>query len=108
MKKCLLAAVLYAIISSNLFAGIILQVDFNSTTQDGGPHNQQGWEAYNAAHEVSSTFVTMQYGDITLTPDWPNTSDNRVQQMIDRGASYDSNWNNANGDIDLITGLAGH
>jgi hypothetical protein len=28
-----------------------LWVDFNSTTQGGGPNNNAGWEAYSAGHE---------------------------------------------------------
>ena len=31
------------------------------------------------------------------------TNDNRVEEMIDRGAGNDNNWDNADGDIDLVT-----
>ena len=35
-----------------------LLIDFNSTTQDGGPHNEAGYQAYDAGHEVAADFVT--------------------------------------------------
>ena len=88
-----------------------LKVDFNSRTQDGGPHNQQGWEPYDAGHEVAADFITQSYAafgaTVSVTPSWPNTTDNRVQQMIDRGAGNDGNWNNAAGDLDLVTDFIG-
>ena len=88
-----------------------LLVDFNSTNQDGGPHPQTGYQAYNAAHEVPADFITRSFpafgATIDITPAWPNTTDNRVQQMIDRGGGNDNNWNNASGDVDLITDFLG-
>ena len=38
-----------------------LRVDFNSTTQDGGPHNEPTFQPYDAAHEVSASFVMRNY-----------------------------------------------
>ncbi|MBN1844442.1 MAG: lamin tail domain-containing protein [Sedimentisphaerales bacterium] len=84
-----------------------LKVDFNSTNQDGGPHNQAGWSAYNAGHEVAADFVTVNYDGITVTPTWPNTTANTVQQMIDRGAANDATWNDAAGDLNLVTDWIG-
>lgn len=86
-----------------------LNIDFNSTTQDGGPHNNTGFQAYDAGHEVAADFVTKTYTafstTVGVTPDWPNTTDNRVRQMIDRGAGNDANW--LDSDIDGITDWLG-
>lgn len=86
-----------------------LNVDFNSTNQDGGPHNNAGFEPYDAGHEVPEDFVTKTYSafgtTVGLTPAWPNTTDNRVQQMIDRSAGNDENW--ADTDLDLVTDWIG-
>lgn len=88
-----------------------LFVDFNSTNQDGGPHNQDGYLAYDAGHEVGGDFVTRSYDafgtTVTLTPAWPNTTDDRVQQSIDRGSANDANWSNAGNDLDLVTDWIG-
>ena len=94
MKKA--AIILYLIYVSLLVSTLHaqLQVDFNSTSQDGGPHPQAGFESYDAGHEVAADFNTKTYGSITVTPAWPNTTDNRVQQMLDRGAGNDDNWVN--------------
>ncbi|MBN1846298.1 MAG: hypothetical protein JW810_11485, partial [Sedimentisphaerales bacterium] len=54
--------------------GAVLKVDFNSTNQDGGPHNQADWSAYDAGHEVAADFNTKPYDGITVTPTWPNTT----------------------------------
>jgi hypothetical protein len=86
-----------------------LKIDFNSTTQDDGPHNNAGFQAYDAGHEVAADFTTKDYSafgtTVGLTPAWSNTSDNRVQQMIDRGASFDANWTGS--DLDLVTDFLG-
>ena len=98
-----------AILIAQTTASAQLWVDFNSTTQDSGPHPQAGYESYDAGHEVAADFVTMNYsafgGTIGVTPAWPNTTDNRVQQMIDRGAGNDDQWMGA--DIDLLTDFLG-
>jgi len=87
-----------------------LWVDFNSTTQDGGPHPQAGYERYDAGHEVAADFVAQRdYAafdtTVSLRVDFPDTTDNRVQQMIDRGASNDANW--AGQKLDLLTDWIG-
>ncbi len=90
-----------------------LKVDFNSLTQGGGPNQQDGLEGYDAGHERAADFIAKDYevsfpsGDatVTMTPAWPNTTDNRVQQMIDRGAGNDANW--VGNDIDLLTDWIG-
>jgi len=90
-----------------------LKVDFNSTTQDGGPHNEAGFQAYDAGHEVSADFVPKSYtvvfpsgaATVTVIPAWPNTIDNRVRQMIDRFAATDASWVGNN--IDLLTDWIG-
>jgi len=88
-------------------------VDFNSTTQDGGPHNEAGYAAYDAGHEVSADFDTKSYpvvfpsgpATVTVTPNWPNTVDNRVRQMLDRATANDANW--VGNDLDLLTDWIG-
>jgi len=91
-----------------------LLVDFNSTTQGGGPHNEFGYEPYNAAHENAASFGTRTYPvafphvgstSVSVTPTWPNTTAASVQQSIDRSAGNDANWD---GDkIDLLTDWIG-
>ena len=83
-----------------------LWVDFNSTNQEGAAKNQEGYQAYDAAHEQPGTFTTMNYSafgtTIGVTPSWPNTTDARVQQMIERSATFNNNWDNGAGDLDLV------
>lgn len=85
-----------------------LLIDFNSTTQDGGPHNHPGFQAYDAGHEVAADFVTQSYTafgtTVTVTPDWPNSTDNRVRQMIDRSPNNDATWTDV---ADLANGQVG-
>ena len=91
-----------------------LLVDFNSTTQDSGPHNAAGYEPYDAGHEVAADFVTLNYNvtfalagaaTVSVTPAWPNTTDNRVRQMIDRSPGNDADWVGNN--LDLVTDWIG-
>jgi hypothetical protein len=93
-----------------------LKIDFNSTSQDNnGPHLQEGYQAYDAAHEVADDFVTREYAafgtTVSLTPTWPDTTDNRVQQMIDRTTSgppvesWDANYEGTL--LDLVTDWIG-
>ncbi len=86
-----------------------LLVDFNSTTQDGDAHNQEGYQPYDAAHENIDSFGPRDYDafgtSVTMTPLWPNTTDSRVQQAIDRGAGNDANWLGDN--LDLLTDWIG-
>jgi hypothetical protein len=132
MKRSLLTLFAVALIGGALPAQT-LRVDFNSNQDQGGDsalagppeasianHNQAGWSSYHANHEVNAEFGTATYGSITVTPDWPNTTDVRVEQMIDRNnqddlapfqnviaGSNDANWNNAVGDINLVTDWLG-
>ncbi|MFT4541741.1 MAG: hypothetical protein ACI841_005387 [Planctomycetota bacterium] len=84
-----------------------LKVDFNSLTQDGGPHPELGYESYDAGHEVQADFVpkifTADFGsglvNITVTPAWPNSADNRVMQSIDRSSGNDAYWIGSNQDL---------
>ena len=87
-----------------------LWVDFNSTNQDGGPANAAGFQAYSRGHEVAAdvgaagnrtetygtSFALTGAANVSLTADWPNTTDNRVRQSIDRGAGNDANWADVN------------
>jgi hypothetical protein len=106
--------------ASSASAGIVLNVDFNSNQDSGGDsstagdpslsvanHNQADWSSYHANHEAAAEFSTANYGGITLTPTWPNTTDNRVQQSIDRGAGNDGTWDDAEGYLNLVTDWIG-
>ncbi|MEX2186462.1 MAG: PEP-CTERM sorting domain-containing protein [Pirellulales bacterium] len=130
MKRSILTVFAMAAITAASSAQT-LRVDFNSNQDNGGDsttagppqdsvanHNQPGWSSYHANHEVSAEFSMATYGSITVTPDWPNTANNNVEQMIDRGAqstvspfnasgSNDINWNNANSDLNLVTDFLG-
>ena len=105
MKKALFTS-LSILALAGLSQGQVLLVDFNSNQNGGGSsvgadpqdsaanHNQAGWLSYHANHEVAAEFSTATYpGGITITPNWPNTTDNRVRQSIDR------NGQNAAGDV---------
>ncbi len=110
MKFSTLVAVVLLASAAGLTRGQGLDVDFNSTTQDGGPHNLTGFQPYDAGHEVAADFTTMSYSafstTVTVTPAWPNTTANTVQQMIDRGAANDATWTDAS-TIDGITDWLG-
>ena len=74
-----------------------LWIDFNSTNQDGGPHPQAGYQSYDARHEVAEDFAAARAcaafdTTVSLSVAFPDTSDARVEQMIDRTADYDGNW----------------
>lgn len=87
-----------------------LLIDFNSTNRDGGPHPEPGFQSYDAGHEVAADFITQSYNvvfsgenvTVTITPQWPNSSDSRVQQMLDRTGA---NWLGDN--FDLLTDWIG-
>ena len=126
MMMCLVVAAL-SLMASSTPADVVLRVDFNSNQDSGGDsttagdpglsvaaHNQDGWSSYHANHEVAAEFSTASYGGITVTPAWPNTTNNKVQQSIDRGnqnadpvKGNDATWNNAEGDLNLITDFIG-
>lgn len=87
-----------------------LSIDFNSTTQDGGPHPQGlPYLDYNAGHEVTADFTTQTYDAfdtmVSITPTWPDSTANTVQQMIDRGGGNDNQWLGTN--VDLLTDWLG-
>ena len=87
-----------------------LFVDFNSTSQDGGPHPETGYNSYDAAHENASDFLSPRdynaFGTtVSLAIDFPDSSDRRVQQMIDRGSGNDGNWTGSK--LNLITDWIG-
>lgn len=66
-----------------------LWIDFNSLSQDNGPHEHPDYQQYSASHEVAEEFDTKEYEafgtTVSFTPSWPDTEDNRVMQAIDRG-----------------------
>lgn len=104
-------ALLSAIIafSCPAFAADLL-VDFNSTNQDGGPHNQAGYQPYNAGHEIAADFLAARSYSafnttVSLQVTWPDTTGNRVQQMIDRASNFDANWTGQK--LDLLTDWIG-
>lgn len=107
MKKLLISLIALLAMSGMSFGQLL--VDFNSTTQDGGPHNHPGFNAYDAGHEVAADFVTQSYSafgaSVGITPDWPNTTNNFVRQMIDRSVANDATWTDvadlANGNIGI-------
>ncbi len=120
MLRRLLLLVVVVMMASPVSAAVILQVDFNSDQDGGGnsttagdpgasaaAHNQAGWSSYHANHEVAAEFTAAKYGGITVTPAWPNTTDNRVQQSIDRGAANDNTWDNSSGYLNLVTDWIG-
>lgn len=104
-----------------------LKIDFNSTSesQDGGPHLESGFQAYDAGHEVAADFITVRYrtsfaltgpAAVTLTPAWPTTTAPTVQQMMDRisqdtagvvstTSGFDRNWVGTH--LNLVTDFIG-
>ena len=110
MKFCVPIVTMIVALTACVAQGQDLNIDFNSTTQDGGPHNLAGFEPYDAGHEIAADFDTKAYTafgtSVTVTPAWPNTTDNRVQQMIDRGANFDATWADAS-TLDGLTDFLG-
>ncbi len=116
MKSGTMKSLLYVLGSILVFSNTLsaqLYIDFNSMTQDGGPHNQEGFQPYDAGHERAEDFIPRDYFadffgeeyEITITPEWPNTTDNRTRQMIDRGNGNDANW--LGDEVDLLTDWLG-
>lgn len=102
--------VLCPLLSTGPLAAADLLIDFNSTNQEGGPHNQSGYQFYNAGHEVAADFQAARSYNafdttVSLKVTWPDTTLNRVQQMIDRPASNDANWSGQK--LDLLTDFIG-
>ena len=95
MKKLTLIVAASALLVTGASGQLL--IDFsNAGNQDGGNHDEAGWQTYKANHEVAADFVTQNFSafgtTISLTPTWPDTDDNRVMQMIDRGAGNDANY----------------
>lgn len=111
-------------------ASASLWVDFNSNQSGGGTpvaadpanatsalKNAAGYQSYHVAHEVAADFVSASYtanfavtgsSTVTLTPTWSNTTDNRVQQSIGRGAGNDANYTNPGAySLELVTDWIG-
>ena len=125
----ILAALLAVAMLTGIASADTLMVDFNSNQDDGGDsttagppqdsvanHNQAGWSSYHANHEDAAEFGTATYGAISVTPAWPNSTDNRVMQSIDRNdqdaagavlGSNDESWDDSAGDINLVTDFLG-
>ena len=76
LRTALVAGV--SLLITSVAAAQPLLIDFNSLTQSDGPNPQDGYQAYDAGHEVADDFVTMQYAafgtTVSLTPAWPDTS----------------------------------
>ncbi|WP_367873440.1 FN3 associated domain-containing protein [Luteolibacter sp. Populi] len=105
----LLSALLAAVVLRPA-SGADLMVDFNSTNQEGGPHNQSGYQPYNAGHEVNADLASARpYSafdtTVSLQVTWPDTTSNRVKQMIDRASGNDAIWTGQK--IDLLTDFIG-
>ncbi|MGC6566160.1 MAG: PEP-CTERM sorting domain-containing protein [Akkermansiaceae bacterium] len=109
-------------------ASASLWVDFNSNQGGGGApvsgdpsnatsaaKNAAGYQSYHVAHEVAADFIGATYPttldgspNVTLTPTWSNTSDNRVQQSIGRSAANDANYTNPGSyPLELVTDWIG-
>ena len=101
-----------------------LKIDFTPT----GGDVEAGFSGYFATHEDSATFTPQAYSvfgsSVTVTPDWTDSTDARVRQMLVRGAGNNANWvgdhidflkdfigtdtrtvSGGNGDYDGTTGL---
>ncbi|MFP6859556.1 MAG: LamG-like jellyroll fold domain-containing protein [Roseibacillus sp.] len=104
-------------------SGQALLIDFNSNQNAGGSsvgfdpqdapsaHLETGYQGYHADHEVAAEFSLGTYSafggvnNITILPSWPDTTDPRVMQSIDRGGGNDANWGGTK--LDLITDWIG-
>ncbi len=78
-----------------------LLIDFNSNAAS----NEDGYQAYNASHENIASFVAASYNTsfastgaatVTVLPEWTNSTDNRVQQMIQRNDDQTATWTGDN------------
>lgn len=98
-----------SLLSLTGFANAQLLVDFNSSTQDGGPNNESGYQPFTAPHEGSTPPVGVTYpafgSSVTVTPSWPNSTSPNVRQFIDRNSGNDSNWGSST--VNLLTDWIG-
>jgi hypothetical protein len=119
--RSLLSSLIVA--ASGPLSGQALLIDFNSNQDGGGDsigfdphavssaHLESGYQPYHANHEVAAEFSLGTYSafggvdNITILPTWPDTTDRRVMQSIDRGAGNDNNWGGTK--LDLITDWIG-
>ena len=91
-----------------------LLVDFNTNGSSGGTpvagdpadasnanHQEAGYECYHARHENAGDFIPATYNPtfgitgpatVTMTPTWPNTAANTVQQSIGRNQTQADSW----------------
>ena len=103
MRMAVVAIVAVVLFSFSVSGQLL--VDFSQT----GVAPEPGYQSYEASHEVIASFTTMTYAafgaTVDVTPEWSNTTDNRVRQMIDRGSDFDDNW--VGNKIDLITDWIG-
>jgi hypothetical protein len=99
MTKQLLIPMIGVAVSASAQAALL--IDFGTTTSP----VETGYEAYTASHENSASFTTQSYNatfaltgaaNVSITPDWTNTADNRVRQMILRGAGNQNQWLGSN------------
>lgn len=89
-------------------------MDFNSSQASGGTpvvgdpadpanaiHHEAGYLCYHAIHEEATSFVPATYevnfsgtgaATVTMTPEWPNTTDARVRQSIGRSDGQAGSW----------------
>lgn len=71
--------------------------------------SESGYQSYLATHENSASFTAQSYSafgtSITITPDWTDSTDNRVRQMLERGAANNANW--TGNKIDLLKDFIG-
>jgi len=113
MKKLATLTVLAALATFPAQAQLFIDFD-NAGNQDNGPHTEPGYQSYPANHEVAADFITRSYtvnfaltgpATVSISPDWPNTTDNRVRQMIDRTPGWDNLWVGNN--LDLLTDWIG-
>ena len=95
-------------------ANAAMWIDFNSNQAVGGDpvvgdpadatnaaHNESGYLSYHARHEIAADFTAATYNTsfaltgsavVTLTPAWPNTTANTVQQSIGRSDEQAASW----------------
>lgn len=128
MKAHITSIIAAGFVASSVQAS--LWVDFNSGSQDGGPELEPGYQAFTRDHEANSAatpfpgledgsdfdedFTTTFAGNpnINLSVAWPNTTDVRVRQSINRTASggagggFDSSWTDVTG-LALVTDFLG-
>lgn len=110
LRKAALLPALFTLVPLCPLAAADLFVDFNSTNQDNGPHNESGYQPYNAGHEVAADFLAARtYSafntSVSLQVTWPDTTNNRVQQLIDRLPANDTAWTGQK--INLLTDFIG-